>query len=125
MAFFLPPDFFAAFFLPPDFFLATFLAAFFLAAFFFPPPPPPLLRAGAVRVYAEVIAVEGKTVTLSVAIYPLEGEVLNVGVKEMLQGVRPILQKLADKGVEEVIITAKRLSGANPGRDLYLRIKLK
>ena len=81
--------------------------------------------AGAVRVYAEVIAVEGKTVTLSVAIYPLEGEVLNVGVKEMLQGVRPILQKLADKGVEEVIITAKRLSGANPGRDLYLRIKLK
>lgn len=82
--------------------------------------------AGPVRIYAEVIAVEGSTVTLSVAVYATEsGTAISVGVREMLAGARPILARLAAAGVKEVIITAKRLGGANPGRDMFLRLTLK
>lgn len=68
--------------------------------------------------------VTGSKLLLEGAFYPLGTERVEVGVRAVLQMAREVEQIAKLDGFTELIIDAKRTTGANPGRLLSLRRRI-
>jgi hypothetical protein len=79
---------------------------------------------GIIEVLAE-IKIEGDVLHLEVAIYPQEGEKLEVGIREILKIRREFTREAREAGFRELHIKGLRRSGAKPGKQSDLWIKLR
>lgn len=59
-----------------------------------------------------------------IAIFPTNGGNLNLGTKEVLALKTQLASKVKDMGFKELKITGKRISGANPGKKINIKMDL-
>lgn len=71
-------------------------------------------------------AATGRTFELrDIAVYPIGPPAsLEIGVAAVRAGLADLKEEIARMGYDEMVITAIRLSGANPGRRVQIRIHL-
>jgi len=71
---------------------------------------------------AEVV---DRTFTLrNVAVYPYGAGSLDVGIGGVRAGLRALQEELGGMGYQQLKIYGTRLTGANPGRDVFMRFDL-
>lgn len=72
------------------------------------------------------VVVTGTTFELSdIAVYPISPPgSLAIGIAAVRAGLAELKDEIAQMGYDQMVITAIRVSGANPGKQVQLRIRL-
>ncbi len=66
-----------------------------------------------------------RTFTLrNIAVYPYGAGSLDIGIGSVRAGLRALQEELAGMGYEQLEISGTRLTGANPGREVFMRFDL-